>query len=124
MPEFDVQSVADRRVEIPGYLLCDNPASVAGVDDEGRPGINLTEEASAGLDRLPLPPGRWQVAIESSGADVVLLARRVGDLSVPVGGPSGIAFELPQAAPIELALMARGGAAHIRRVILTNTAGS
>jgi arabinofuranosyltransferase len=60
------------RVAVPGFLLCDNHASVARLGEGGRLVTPATNEQPARLDKFELPAGRWRVEAEASRPSVHL----------------------------------------------------
>jgi arabinofuranosyltransferase len=58
------------RVTIPGYLLNGHRETTARLDSNGHLVSTATEERPAVLKVLELPPGRWRISVEASGAPV------------------------------------------------------
>ena len=54
------------RVTVPGFLVCDNHASVARLGRDGRLVVPVAPDLPAILNRLELPAGRWRVEADAS----------------------------------------------------------
>lgn len=79
------------RVEVPGFLMCDNQTSLARLGSDGRLVVAATEEQPALLRNFELPAGRWRVEADASSPSVRVLAARL-DAQTPAmldwgGGP-------------------------------------
>ncbi|HEU4724858.1 MAG TPA: hypothetical protein VFU59_06115 [Candidatus Eisenbacteria bacterium] len=110
---------------IPGYLLSDNETSRARLDAEGRLGVTVRPGESAKIARLLVPPGRWTVRVEGSGAPVALDLDGADGSTLLAFAETGSSFVCAGAEPSEVTLSlvtSDDAGAHVRGVRLERVA--
>ena len=102
---------------MPGFLICDNHASVARLGYAGRLVVPVAPDLPAILNRLELPAGRWLVEADASRPSLHLRVSppREGDAPGPVlldartpavldwgGGPLRVELLAPDGQAVEV----------------------
>ena len=109
------------RVTVPGWLLSANPASVVRLDAAGRPGVLTTPEVPAVLVDVLLPPGSWQLAVESDRRGVRAEVRDAERGTPLAAGSDSLAFD-HAGGPVDVGLApADAVPAHVRALVFRRT---
>jgi hypothetical protein len=106
-------------IVVPGFLLSSQGNGVVALlDRDGRMGAALDQRSQARLDWLYIPPGDWEITVESSGPVHVAVRS-----AWPPGGAESdegsARFVVEGRMRTSIVLAATDSSAHVRRIVLT-----